>query len=71
MYSLIALAGAIALSIIALLLIWLRKDDPEGIRKVAGTRSYKTAMILALTALLLSVALMAYLIYFLWPSLSE
>jgi preprotein translocase subunit SecG len=71
MGRILTLAGAIAVSVILIILIWLRKGDPEGIKRIAGVRSYKKAMALAIIALLLSSALMAYVIYFLWNILKE
>jgi hypothetical protein len=71
MGRILTLAGAIAVSIILLILIWLRKGNPEGIKRIAGVSGYKKAMALAITALVLSSVLMAYLIYFLWNILKE
>jgi hypothetical protein len=71
MGRILTLAGAIAVSIILLILIWLRRGDPEGIKRIAGVSGYKKAMALAITALVLSSVLMAYLIYFLWNILKE
>lgn len=70
MYAL-RLVGVVAFSIILLILIWLRKSNPEGIKRIAGVRSYKKAMTLAIIALVLSSALLIYLIYFLWQILKE